>query len=178
LAVIAKRYGKALAEVSFKLGEHDRVRQELGQFDELLNQHRELELFYANPAIPLPKKRAATSELLQRLGFCKQTYNFILVLIDNHRVGYFGEIFKAFREVLNEYLGVIQADVTTAFEVDNEIQSRLAQKLEALTGKKVQLKFGISPELIGGVITRIGDTIYDGSVRQQLKLIQNRLSSD
>jgi F-type H+-transporting ATPase subunit delta len=178
LAVIAKRYGKALAEVSFKLGQHERVGQELSQFDELVNRNRELQLFYTNPAIPLPKKRAATNELLRRLGFCKETSNFILVLIDNHRVSYFGEICKAFREVLNEHLGVVQADVTTAFEVDSEIQTRLGQKLENLTGKRVLLKFGIGPELIGGVITRIGDTIYDGSVRQQLELIKNRLSSD
>jgi F-type H+-transporting ATPase subunit delta len=178
LAVIPKRYGKALAEVSFKLGQHERVGQELSQFDELLNRNPELQLFYTNPAISLPKKRAATNELLARLEFCKETSNFILVLIDNHRVGYFGEICKAFREALNERLGVVQADVTTAFEVESEIQAQLGQKLEDLTRKRVLLKFGISPELIGGVITRIGDTIYDGSVRQQLELIKNRLSAD
>jgi len=178
LAVIAKRYGKALAEVSFKLGQHERVGQELGQFDELLNRYRELQLFYINPAIPLPKKRAATDELLRRLEFCKETRNFIFVLIDNHRIDYFGEICKAFQEALNEHLGVVQAEVTTAFEVDSDIKTRLGQKLEGLTGKRVLLKFGIGPELIGGVITRIGDTIYDGSVRQQLELIKNRLSSD
>jgi len=178
LAVVAKRYGKALAQVSFQLGLHERVGRELSQFDELLNQHRELQLFYANPAIPLAKKRTATSELLGRLSFCKETSNFLLVLIDNHRVGYFGEICVAFREALNEHLGVVQADVTTAFEINNEVQTQLGQKLEGLTGKRVRLKFGISPELIGGVITRIGDTIYDGSVRQQLELIKSRLSSD
>lgn len=178
MAVIAKRYGKALAEVSFKLGQHERVGRELSLFDELLNRYRELQLFYTNPVIPLPKKRSATNELLGRLGFCKETCNFILLLIDNHRVSYFGEICKAFRESLNGYLGVVQANVTTAFEVEGEIQARLRQKLENLTGKRVQLKFGISPALIGGVITRIGDTIYDGSIRQQLELIKNRLSSD
>jgi len=178
LAVIAKRYGKALADVSIKLGQHERVGRELSQFDELLNRHRELQLFYVKPAIPLPKKRAATDELLRRLGFCKETSNFIVVLIDNHRIGYFGEICKAFQEALNQLLGVVQAEVTTAFEVDTGIKAQLGQKLEGLTGKRVLLKFGIGPELIGGVVTRVGDTIYDGSVRQQLELIKNRLSSD
>ena len=178
MAVIAKRYGKALAEVSFRLGQHERVGQELSLFDELLNRYRELQLFYINPAIALPKKRSATSELLSRLGFCKETCNFIVLLVDNHRISYFGEICKAFRESLDGHLGVVQANVTTAFEVDGEVQAQLRQKLENLTGKRVQLQFGISPALIGGVITRIGDTIYDGSVRQQLEMIKNRLSSD
>jgi F-type H+-transporting ATPase subunit delta len=88
------------------------------------------------------------------------------------------EICKAFQEALNELLGVVQADITTAFEVDNDIKTQLEEKLQGLTGKKVLLKFGISPPLIGGVITRIGDTIYDGSVQQQLELMKNRLSSD
>jgi F-type H+-transporting ATPase subunit delta len=178
LAAIAKRYGRALARVSFESGQHERVGQDLIQFNELLNQSRELQLFYTNPAIPLPKKRAATDELLRRLGFCSEVCNFIFVLVDNHRIRYFGEICKAFQEALNEHLGVVQADITTAFEVDSDIKTRLEQKLGGLTGKRVLLKFGISPALIGGVITRIGDTIYDGSVQQQLELIKNRLSSD
>ena len=153
MAAIAKRYGRALARVSFELGQHERVGQDLIQFDRLLGQSRELQLFYTNPAIPLPKKRAATDELLRKLGICTEVSNFVFVLIDNHRISYLSEICKAFQEALNEHLGVVQA-------------------------QRVLLKFGISPALIGGVITRIGDTIYDGSVQQQLELIKNRLSSD
>ena len=178
MAVIAKRYGKALAEVSLKLGQHERVGQELAQFEELLQAHRDLQLFYANPAIPLPKKKAATDELLSRLGFENTTANFISVLVDKHRIGYFSEIRRTFQEALNEHLGIVQAEVTTAFEVDNAVRTGLEQKLQSLTGKKVLLKFERSPALIGGIITRIGDTIYDGSVRQQLELMKQRLSSD
>ena len=79
---------------------------------------------------------------------------------------------------MNERRGIIQAEISTAFEVDHEIKSRLEEKLSRLTGKEVSLKFNISSGLIGGVVTRIGDTIYDGSIRQQLELIRARLSSD
>ena len=178
MAAIAKRYGKALASVSLKLGRHERVGQELSRFDELLNQSPELQLFYRNPAISLPKKRAATEELVRRLRLDQTTSNFILVLVDKHRVGYFGEIRRSFEEAINEHLGVVGARVTTAFEIDDEIKTKLEHKLERLTGKRVLLKFEIRPTLVGGVITRIGDTIYDGSVRQQLELIKQRLSSD
>ncbi len=178
MAAIAKRYGNALARVSLKLGQQERVGQELSQFEQLLNQTRELQLFYANPAIPLPKKRAATENLARRLGLDRTTSNFILILVDKHRINYFGEIRRAFNEAVNEHLGVVEAQITTAFEIGDEIKTGLEHKLAALTGKRVLLKFQISPALIGGVITRIGDTIYDGSVRQQLALIKQRLSSD
>jgi len=178
LAVIAKRYAKALVDVSLKLAQPERVEKELNQFEELLSHNKELYLFYTNPAIPLPKKRNATSEILSRLGFCSTTSNFILILIDNHRIHYFTEIRQAFQQEMNERRGIIQAEISTAFEVDHEIKSRLEEKLSRLTGKEVSLKFNISSGLIGGVVTRIGDTIYDGSIRQQLELIRARLSSD
>ena len=178
MAVIANRYAKALVDVSLKLGQQERVGKELNRFEELLSQNKELSSFYANPAIPLAKKRDATSEILAKLGFCNTTSNFIFILIDKHRINYFPEIRRAFQQEMNERLGIIQAEITTAFEVDHETQKRLEEKLAGLTGKKVFLKFNLSSALIGGVITRIGDTIYDGSIRQQLELIRARLSSD
>jgi len=178
LAVIAKRYAKALVDVSLKLGQQERVGKELNQFEELLSHNKELYVFYANPAIPLAKKRKATSEILAKLGFCSTTSNFVFILIDKHRINYFTEIRRAFQQELNERLGIVQAEITTAFEVDREIKSKLEERLAGLTGKNVFLKFNISSALIGGVITRIGDTIYDGSIRQQLELMRARLSSD
>jgi F-type H+-transporting ATPase subunit delta len=178
LAVIANRYAKALVDVCLKLGQSEQVAKELAQFEELLSQNPELSLFYANPAIPVIRKRAATTEILTQLGFSTTTSNFLFVLIHNHRINYLAEIHRAFRQGVNERLGVIQADITTAFPVDQDTKDQLEERLKALTGKKVLLNFGISQEVIGGVITRIGDTIYDGSIRQQLESIKARLSSD
>jgi F-type H+-transporting ATPase subunit delta len=178
LAAIAKRYAKALADVSFKLGQSERLEKELIQFEELLRQNRELQLFYTNPAIPVARKKAATSAILRNLGFSNMAANFIFVLIDKHRINALTEIRGAFQQAVNEHLGVIQAEITSAIEVDGETRSKLEAALESLTGKKVLLKFGIDRGLIGGAVTRIGDTIYDGSVRQQLELIRARLSSD
>ncbi len=135
-------------------------------------------IFYSNPAIAVAKKKAATKEILAKLAFGPTTSNFLLVLIDNHRMGGFAEIRKAFQHELNNRLGVTQAEVTTATELDAETHQKLEAKLAALTGKKVALKFANDPGLIGGVVTRIGDTIYDGSIRQQLNSMRSRLSSD
>jgi F-type H+-transporting ATPase subunit delta len=178
LSAIANRYAKALVDVSFKLNQHEQVARELLQFEELLERHKELVLFYSNPAIAAAKKRAATKEVLAKLAFGPTTSNFLLVLIDNHRMGGFPEIRKAFQHELNNRLGVAQAEVRTASELDAETQQKLETRLAALTGKKVALKFASDPGLIGGVVTRIGDTIYDGSIRQQLNSMKSRLSSD
>ncbi|MCI0419087.1 MAG: ATP synthase F1 subunit delta [Acidobacteria bacterium] len=178
MPAIANRYAKALVDVSLKLNQHEQVARELLQFEDLLASQKELALFYSNPAIAVAKKKAATEEILRKLAFCPSTSNFLLILIDNHRMGVFGEIRKAFQHELNNRLGVTQAEVTTAAELDEETHQKLEAKLAALTGKKVALKFANDPGLIGGVVTRIGDTIYDGSIRQQLNSMKARLSSD
>lgn len=178
MSAIANRYAKALVDVSFKLNQHEQVARELLQFEDLLARQNELVLFYSNPAIAAAKKKAATKEVLAKLAFGSTTSNFLLVLIDNHRMGGFPEIRKAFQHELNNRLGVTQAEVITASELDAETHQKLETKLAALTGKKVALKFASDPSLIGGVVTRIGDTIYDGSIRQQLNSMKSRLSSD
>ena len=178
MAAIANRYARALADVSFKTSQHECVQRELLQFEQLLNREHELLLFFTNPAVPVPRKKAASREILQRLGFSSLTSNFVLVLLDNHRISYFSEIRSAYQRAANERLGLVEAKITTAAEVDGQVKSQLESRLAQLTGKRVLLKFEVDRELIGGVITRIGDTIYDGSVRQQLSLIKARLSSD
>ncbi len=178
LAAISNRYARVLADVSFKTNQHERVEQELLQFEQLLNRERELFLFFTNPAIPVPRKKVASRDILQRLGFSSLTSNFVFVLLDNHRIRYFSEIRKAYQKAANERLGLVEARITTAAEVDSQVKSRLESCLAQLTGKKMLLRFEMDRDLIGGVITRIGDTIYDGSIRQQLSLIKARLSSD
>ena len=178
LAAISNRYARALADISFKTSQHERVERELLQFEQMLNREHELFIFLTNPAIPVPRKKAACREIQQRLGFSSLTSNFVFVLLDNHRIGYFSEIHKAYQKATNERLGLVEARITTAAEVDTQIKSQLESRLTQLTGKKVILQFAMDRELIGGVITRIGDTIYDGSIRQQLNMIKVRLSSD
>jgi F-type H+-transporting ATPase subunit delta len=178
LAAIANRYARALAEVSVSQQVHPAVARELDQFGQLLLEQPELKSFYENPAIPAVKKKAVSTEILARLKFSAPSRNFIFVLIDNYRIHIFGEILQAFHQALNERLGIVQAGITTASKVEAALQARLASRIESLTGKKVLLKFATDEALIGGVITRIGDTIYDGSVRQQLNMIKARLSSE
>ena len=178
MPAIANRYAKALVDVSVKTSQHEQVAKELLQFETLLATSKDLVLFYSNPALSVSKKKAATKEILSRLAFSAVTSNFLYILIDNHRIRGFSDIRKAFQQELSQRLGITQAEIITSAELDGETRQKLEARLADLTGKQVALKFSNDPSLIGGVVTRIGDTIYDGSIRQQLNSIKSRLSSE
>ncbi|MFN8005542.1 MAG: ATP synthase F1 subunit delta [Terriglobia bacterium] len=178
MSAVANRYAKALVDVCLKQKVQDHVAADLQAFEELLNAHAELRAMYLNPAIPVPKKKAITTQVLQHFSFAQATSNFIQIMVDHHRIGYMAAIRRAFHQLLNEQLGVVQAEVTTATDLDAATQERLLTKLKALTGKNVVLKFTKDPGIIGGLVTRIGDTIYDGSIRQRLNTLKAQLSSD
>ena len=177
MAAIANRYARVLADVSFKLGQHEVVERELEQFGQLLDGHRELSAFYEDPGLSAARKKAATSQLLDRLGFCKTTGNFIHVLVERNRMGHFREMLQAFRQLIRDRLGIVEVGVTTSTEIGQALREQLSRAMEQVSGKRVQLRFRIDPRILGGVITRVGDTIYDGSVRQQLQQMRERLSA-
>ena len=177
MAAIANRYARVLADVSFKLGQHEAVERELEQFGQLLDGHRELSAFYEDPGLSTARKKAATSQLLARLGFCKTTGNFIHVLVERNRMGHFREMLQAFRQDIRDRLGIVEVGVTTSTEIGQALREQLSRAMEQVSGKRVQLRFRIDPRILGGVITRVGDTIYDGSVRQQLQQMRERLSA-
>lgn len=177
MTTIANRYARALADVSFKLGRHEAVERELKQFGQLLDGNRELSSFYEDPAISAVRKKAATRQLLARLGFCKTTGNFIHVLVERDRMSHFNEMLEAFRRGVRDRLGIVEVGVTTSTEIDQPLRDQLTRALEQLSGKRVQLHFRTDPHILGGVVTRVGDTIYDGSVRQQLQQMRERLST-
>lgn len=177
MAAIANRYARALADVSFKLGQHEAVERELEQFGQLLDGNRELSAFYEDPAVSAARKKAATSQLLARLGFCKTTGNFIHVLVERNRMRYFNEMLQAYRQGIRDRLGIVEVGVTTSTEIGQALREQLSRTMEQVSGKRVELRFRIDPQILGGVITRVGDTIYDGSVRQQLQQMKERLST-
>lgn len=177
MAVLIDRYAKALVDVSFKLSQHEVVEQELDQFDRLLRQNQELRAFYINPAISGDKKKAATVQLVSKLDLSKIASNFILVLVSRNRIVHFTEILESVRQGIRDCLGIVQVGVTTSIKIDRESQQQLGLALTDVIGKEVQLQFEIDPGILGGVIMRVDDTIYDGSVLQQLHLIKSHLSS-
>jgi F-type H+-transporting ATPase subunit delta len=172
---IARRYAVALADVVLKTGETETVKSELKQWENLIRSNVELQDALGNPAIVHAAKERVLEELLKRSNASKTSANFLRVLLKNDRLMQLDEINERFDAVLQERSGVVLAQITSARELPENEKSELRSNLERLTGKRVNINFGIDENIIGGVVTRIGSTVYDGSVRTQLQNLREQL---
>ena len=172
---VARSYATALADVVLQRGEALEVQEELIAWEEMLQANANLREVFANPTIALDKKRAVLSRLIEMAKPRATTINFLKVLLQNQRLTDLNEINKKFAQILDERAGMVAATVTTARAVPQAYQQRLREKIADLTGKKMRIDFATDPELIGGLVTRIGSTVYDGSVRSQLQQVKEKM---
>ena len=180
-AALATRYARALVDVATKAGAAttpEKTAVELADFIAVLNRSAELRGVLVSPAVAPAKKKLIITEIGARLGLSRTTLNFLRVVIDHRRLALLPEMLPAFQALLDERMGVVRAEVASAQAVDPDQQSALAARLGALTGKRARLHFTVDPSLLGGVVARIGSTIYDGSVRGRLQAIGRRLAAE
>lgn len=175
IETIARRYGTALADVVTKSGETETVKGELKAWEQLINGNADLQNAVRNPAIPQSSKEKVLEALIQKAKPSRTTGNFLRVLLRNGRLTELTEINDKFAAVLEERSGSVVADVISARDLSGSQQGELKSNLEKLTGKQVKLNFTIDPALIGGVVTRIGSTVYDGSVKTQLENLKEEM---
>jgi F-type H+-transporting ATPase subunit delta len=176
LQTVARRYASALADVVLERGEASEVQKELTAWEQMLQSNSNLQEVFRNPTVALDQKRALLNKLIERAKPRQTTVNFLKVLLQNQRLTELGEINRKFAAVLDERAGMVAATVTSARPVTESSQQELHVKLASLTRKKVRVNFATDPELIGGLVTRISSTVYDGSVRNQLQQIKERMA--
>ena len=172
---VARRYATALADVVLKNGDADSVRAEMKAWEQMIAGNAELANAFANPAIAAAKKEAVLEGLIEKAKPSRTTSNFLRVLQRNGRVTELSLINQRFEEVLEERSGIVSGQVISAHELDGSAQSELTTNLEKLTGKKVRLSYQIDKDHIGGVVARVGSTVYDTSVRTQLENLKAEL---
>ena len=175
LQTVARRYAVALADVVMSHGEAREVSEELSAWEELMRENPQLLEVFRHPTIPYEQKRGVLNELVKRARVRPTTANFLQVLLQNQRLADLSEINRQFAQELDRRAGVVSAEVTTARPVPAEAREALRARLAQMTGSKVRLQFAVDDALIGGVVTRIGSTLYDGSVRGQLQQIKQRM---
>jgi F-type H+-transporting ATPase subunit delta len=173
---VARRYAAALADVVISRKEEREVQDELSAWERMMQDNPQLVEVFGNPTVPYEQKRRVLDALIARARLHQTTANFLQVLLQNQRITELSEINKRLAQVLDERSGVVSAHVTTARPVTESAQTALRAKLAALTGKDVHLSFATNEELIGGIVTRIGSTVYDGSVRGQLQQAREQLT--
>lgn len=175
IQTVARRYATALADVVADRGEARQVQEELSSWEMMMNANSMLMEVFRNPTIPYEQKQKVLTSLIERVRLRPTTSNFLQVLLRNQRLTELPEVNLRFAQVLDERSGVVSAQVTTARDVPEAQQEALRAKLTAMTGKHVRLSFTTDQELIGGIVARIGSTIYDGSVRTQLQQVKEKM---
>jgi F-type H+-transporting ATPase subunit delta len=181
LSAVATRYAKALADVTSAAGgalsPQDALTQ-LRSFESALAASRELENALTTPAVPTGRKRAVVGRIAGVLELSPIARNFLFVLIDHRRIALLGAILHSFDLIMDERLGFARAEVSSPRELTETQRGAINAQLEHVTGKRIRMRFAVDPELIGGVVARIGSTVYDGSVRGQLQTLGQRLTTE
>ena len=172
---IARRYSVALADAVIHSGETDTVKNELAAWSDLLRGNADLQTVFGNPAITHANKEKVLDSLLAKVKPSKTTSNFLRVLLQNGRLTEIVDINDRFAAVLEERSGVVSAQITSARELPENERAEFEKNLERITGKKVNIAFAIDKDIIGGVVTRIGSTVFDGSVRTKLENLKEQL---
>ena len=174
LQTIARRYATALADVAIERQEERAVQTELDHWASMIEANPQLKEVLANPTVVYDQKRRLLEDLLARTRVRETTASFLRVLLKNQRLSQLREVAARFGQILDERSDVVAADVTTARPMPEELRNALQQTLTEATGKKVRLSFTTDETIIGGLVARIGSTVFDGSVQGNLE----RLSDD
>jgi F-type H+-transporting ATPase subunit delta len=172
------QYANALADIALEQGAAESVLKQLSEFGAAFAESAELRTFLATPGVAREVKHGVIEKLAARMGASKIIRNFLFVMVDNQRTPLLPDILEAFQEVIRRRQGVAEAEVSSAVNLSDAQKVQLLQTLERLTSKKIQAKYALEPELLGGAVVRIGDTIYDGSLRSRLNEMRARLTAE
>ena len=176
--VVASRYAEALADVAQAHKNEDEVKRDLGAFAAALSSSADLENFLASPAAGREAKQKAIGEIAARMNLAPEVRNLLFVLVDHGRMRALGEIRQAFGKELNARLGIAEAEVTSARELSAQEKEELTAALAQETGKKIEAHYAEDKTLLGGVRVRIGSVVYDGTVRERLNRLRERLETE
>ncbi len=171
----AARYARALLDVANKESDPERAEQELAAFVDLVRTNPDLERTLANPVVSAADKRAIVQQILERMKPTTPVGKLVLLLASRGRLALLPDLLDVYRERLMEYRNVLRAEVTTAAPLSPERAGQLQQRLANATGRTITMTTKVDASIIGGVVTRIGGTVYDGSVATRLAKVRDRL---
>ncbi|WP_300667552.1 ATP synthase F1 subunit delta [Desulfoluna sp.] len=166
---ISRRYAKALLLIGKEDGNAEAYRGELSGLASFLAKEVELSSVIINPVYELDGRRGVLKVVVEKLNLSPVIASFTLLLFDKGRFGHFGSIDETYQALVDEFNGVAHAYVVSAVGLSEDAVEKIKASLSALTGKDVILNLEKDPGLIGGIVTKIGDLVLDGSVRTQLQ---------
>ena len=165
---VSRRYAKALMLIGEEDGNADLYRTELDDIVGLFNSYVELEQAVLNPLFDKNDRKNVLKSVLERSDFSSIMKSFLVLLFDKGRIGFLREICEFYKKLADELQGVVHATLVSATEMSAEATEKIRQGFAIKTGKDIILDVEQDPSLIGGIVTKIGDLVLDGSVKTQL----------
>lgn len=175
-APVARRYAKALLEIGIERGTVEKLREQLEALAKAFKESREFRNTMLNPSIKLEERKEVMRQIAKRYMFDEMLKNFTLLLLDNERMRYVGDISEELGRLADLHAGRVRAHVTSAKPLGLIEQTQIKEQIQKLTSaKSIELSTSVDPALIGGVVTRVGGMVLDGSVRHQLDAMRDAI---
>ncbi|PLX97709.1 MAG: F0F1 ATP synthase subunit delta [Desulfuromonas sp.] len=175
-SAISKRYAKALVSLGSEQKKIEQYGAELSTVNALVESQDLLRLLIESPTFAVEKKSAIFAEIMEKLGLSAGMRDFFGLLVEKDRMQYLPQIDQKYQQLADELSGTLRASVTAAAKLSAAQQKAITAELEKQTGKKVELTVDVDEALIGGLRTEIGGKLFDGSVKTQLKRIEDTLT--
>jgi F-type H+-transporting ATPase subunit delta len=171
---LAQVYARSLFEVAREQNKLDVLREQLGQFAGAMKQNRELELFFFSPYFSSKEKQEGLEKLLD--GADERLMNFLKLLIENHRMPVIYRLRREYERLWEQENRLLPVVLTSAVELDEQTVKDLGERIGERTGKTVALTTRVEPDIIGGIVVRVGNSILDASIRNRLEQLRTQVA--
>src|SRR4029434_11122324 len=172
---IGRRYAKALLEIARDAGKIEEVLSELESFGKAFRESPELRILMSDPTFEKEERKKTLAALSKTLKFSPLLLNFLNLLIDRDRMAQFEEILLSYRDQADQALGRVRVQVTVPEAFSEASEKKLKKILEKITGKQVILETQADPKILGGVVIKVQDQMFDGSIKSSLKRMKEKM---
>ena len=172
---IADVYARSLFEVAQEQDSLDEIHEQLGEFADAVSENRDLQVFFFSPYFSAQEKKESLANLVE--GADENLYRFLELLAERHRMPVVFRVRRTFDDMWSEERKRLEVTVTSAVELDDDTVETIGKQIEEQTGRDVQLSSHVDPEIVGGIVLRVGNMILDASVRARLERLRRQVSS-
>jgi len=171
---IAQVYARALFEVAQQQGDLDEVREQLGQFADALEESRELQTYFFSPYFSTDEKKDGLHRAVD--GASEPVMNFLELLVEKHRMPAIFRIRREFDAMWREENKLLPVQLTSAIALDDDTVQNLGRTIGERTGRKVDVTATVNPDILGGIVLRVGNSILDASIRNRLESLRKQVA--
>jgi F-type H+-transporting ATPase subunit delta len=171
---IAQVYARSLFEVAEEQDKLDDVREQIGQVADELSESRELQTFFFSPYFSTEEKKQGLEKALD--GADETVANFLALLIENHRMPALFRIRRELDRMWRDVNQLLPVQITSAIELDEAVAKQIGEEIGRQTGRKVELTSTVDPDVLGGIVVRVGNSILDASIRTRLERLRKQVA--